>query len=72
MTKTERLQVMINNIDSNIADNGIKVGYYEYLATLETDEKLSASWKVEADKIKVDIENLQKSMANLKGYQATL
>ncbi len=71
IVKKETLLKMIENAKKSVIDNQVKIEYYEYLASLATDEKVAASWRVEADKTKVAKRGVEESLDGLEKFLTT-
>lgn len=71
MDKKEIVEKMIKNTQQAILDDEVKIEFYEFLATQCEDEKRAASWRVEADKTKMNMKGLQEAYDNLTKFALT-
>ena len=56
---------MIENSQKMILEDEVKIDYYQFIATIETNEQAKAQWLVEADKTKVSKKGIEDALDKL-------
>ena len=70
ITPKESAENMLTNAKNSIAIYDSQIAFYEYGASLETEEVKKANWLVERDKIKAQKKSMEESVSIMEPFVA--